>query len=140
MTNYGLEFHFNDISEEQFYSRDDSRVSVLSGTNNCGKTLLLKELFNRFGEEAYLCGINRYYSVGLFSRYSEDPKYIPNAWNNLRTTLGDVRENRDPIALPFQEVFIRLTDDEPYFPHIAVAFSPNFWEWQVTGRSGSWIA
>jgi len=32
------------------------------------------------------------------------------------------------------------TTEISYFPHIAVAFSPNFWEWQVTGRSGSWIA
>ena len=87
---HGLDICFEGITEDQFYSRDDSRVSVLSGTNNCGKTLILKHLFTRFGETCYLCGTNRYYAIEHFPVYSEQPKYV----------------------MPFQDVFIRMTDAE----------------------------
>lgn len=109
---HGLDIHFHGITEEQFYSGDDSGVSVLSGTNNCGKTLILKQLFNKFGKKAYLCGANRYYSVEHFPVYSEQPQYIATTWNNIRTQIGDGRYNNDPVVMSFQDVFIRMTDEE----------------------------
>ncbi len=112
MMNHGLDILFDGITEEQFYSGDDSRVSVLSGTNNCGKTLILKQLFDRFGEKAYLCGTNRYYSVQHFPAYHEKPTYMEDTWKNTRTQIRDPQCNHDPIVMTFQDVFIRMTDDE----------------------------
>ena len=109
---HGFTFHFDGITEDEFYNRDDSRVSVLSGTNNCGKTLILKQLFDRFGEEAYLCGTNRYYSIEHFPIFREEVKFIQNTWQNTRVQIGDPRHNYDPVVMQFQDVFIRMTDDE----------------------------
>ncbi len=110
--NHGLDIFFDGITEDQFYSRDDSRVSVLSGTNNCGKTLILKQLFSRFGESSYLCGTNRYYAIEHFPVYSEQPKYVADTWSSIQKQIGDKRHNHDPVVMPFQDVFIRMTDDE----------------------------
>jgi len=110
--NHNLDISYDGITEEQFYSRDDSRVSVLSGMNNCGKTLILKELFNRFGEKSYYCGTQRYYSLEHFPAYSEQPKYYRQTWQNLRDQINNDRHNNDPNAMTFQDVFIRMTDDE----------------------------
>lgn len=112
MIDHGLKFHFEGIAEEDFYARDDSRVSVLSGTNNCGKTLILKRLFDRFGEEAYFCGTNRYYSIEHFPAYQDQPEFFPNTWKNTRNQISDARYNHDPVVMTFHDVFIRMTDDE----------------------------
>ena len=112
MIDHGLTINFNGITQEQFYARDDSRVSVLSGTNNCGKTLILKQLFDHLGEEAYLCGTNRYYSIEHFPPYREQPRFIADTWENVRTQVGDAQFNHDPVVMQFHDVFIRMTDDE----------------------------
>lgn len=112
MIDHGLKFQFDGITQEEFYNRDDSRVSVLSGTNNCGKTLILKQLFDHFGEEAYFCGTNRYYSIEHFGLYKEQPRFFPDTWKSLREQMGDTRYNHDPVGMQFHDVFIRMTDDE----------------------------
>ncbi len=109
---HGHDIHFAGVTEEQFFSRDDSHVSVLSGTNNCGKSLILKLLFNHFGEKGYLCGTNRYYSLEHFTTYQENPRFIADTWEGTRTQIGDARCNHDPVVMQFHDVFIRLTDDE----------------------------
>ncbi len=112
MINHGLAFQYEDINKEDFYTRNDSQISVLCGTNNCGKTLILKQLFDRFGEEAYLCGTNRYYSFEHFSLYQETPEHNSRIWESTRTQIGDAKANYDPIVMNFSDVFIRMTDDE----------------------------
>lgn len=112
MSDHGLKFEFHGIDEQTFASREDSHVSVLSGTNNCGKTLILKRLFSRLGEEAFYCGTNRYYSIEHFPAYQDQPQFIQNTWTNFRNQIADARFNNDPVVMPFHDVFIRMSDDE----------------------------
>lgn len=109
---HGLEIRFEGITEQDFYNRSDSHISVLSGTNNCGKSLILKMLFERFGESSFLCGTNRYYEIEHFGVLNDAPDFVSQTWSNLKNQINDARYNRDPVVMPFHEVFIRLTDAE----------------------------
>lgn len=109
---HGLDIRFDGISKEEFYDRNDSRVSVLSGTNNSGKSLLLKLLFEHFGETAYLCGTNRYYDIQHFPTYSEDPNFVRQSWKGVNAAINAKAYNHEPVTMSFSDVFIRLTDDE----------------------------
>lgn len=109
---HGLEIRFDGINKEEFFNRSDSRVSVLSGTNNSGKSLLLKLLFEHYGEDSYLCGTNRYYDIQHFPVYNEDPNFIPNTWKGIKAQINAPNYNHEPVTMTFSDVFIRLTDDE----------------------------
>lgn len=107
-----IKLEYEGIEEQEFFNRDDSRVSVLSGSNNTGKSLILKHLFERFGESAYYCGTNRYYEMEHFPVYNEEPNYKQNILKSIRAQINEPRFNRDPIMMAFHDVFIRLKDDE----------------------------
>lgn len=109
---HGLEIQYVGTTEREFRERTDSRLSVLSGTNNSGKSLILKGLFTHFGETAYLCGTNRYYSIQHFSTYQEQPKYVSDTWRNIKVQIADEQHNNDPIVMTFQDVFVRMSDSE----------------------------
>ena len=107
---HGLEIEYEGISEQEFLNRSDSRVSVLSGTNNSGKSLILKHLFESFGRTAYFCGMNRYYELEHFPIYNEDPNFEKNTFKQITAQINEPRFNRDPVMMPFHDVFIRLTE------------------------------
>jgi hypothetical protein len=53
---------------EEFHTqRADRPVTVLSGPNNCGKTLLLKQLWMQVRHGGYLIGCNRFSHVDLLN-------------------------------------------------------------------------
>jgi len=110
--NHDLEINYKGLTEEEFIGGHGSRVSVLSGTNNCGKSLILKLIFDKFRNHAYFCGANRYYELEHFPTLNDDPNYDSNTLNNFRNQINEPRFNRDPVLMPFNDVFIRLTDEE----------------------------
>lgn len=109
---HDLDIQFSNVSEDEFYAPTDRRISILSGSNNCGKTVLLKLLYERLGEEAYLCGTNRFHETEYLPVYSEDPRRLTNLRQNLQNELNEGRLNRDTSLMPFHDIFIQLTDDE----------------------------
>ena len=109
---HGLKIDYNGITESEFRSRADSRLSVLSGTNNSGKSLVLKELFAHYGQDAYLCGTNRYYAAQGFSTFSENSNYRSQTWESIQKQLTDGNSNKDPVVMPFRDVFVRMADEE----------------------------
>ena len=109
---HDLEFQFTNVSEEEFYTATDRRISILSGSNNCGKTVLLKLLYERLGDEAYLCGPNRYHETEYLPVYNENPDNLINLRRNLQNELNEGRLNRDTNLMPFHDIFIQLTDDD----------------------------
>lgn len=107
-----LELEYEGIDEQEFFDRSDSQISILSGSNNTGKSLILKQLFEKFGDSAHFCGTNRYYEMEYFPVYNEDPNYKRNILKHIKAQINEPRFNRDPIMMTFHDVFIRLTDDE----------------------------
>lgn len=56
--------------------RETSRVTVLCGPNNCGKTLYLKQLFYSAGHGSYLLSCNRFSHVDVLNtRQQEEAQY-----------------------------------------------------------------
>lgn len=109
---HDLEIQYSNIGEDEFFAPDDRRISILSGSNNCGKTVLLKLLFEKLGESSYFCGTNRFYEIEFLPVYTEDPKRIQNMRQNLQNELNEGRLNRDTNLMPFHEIFVQLTDGD----------------------------
>ena len=109
---HGLEIQYVGITEQEFRNRPDSGLTVISGTNNSGKSLVLKELFTHFGEKAYLCGTNRYYSIQHFQTYQEQPRYVSTTWDSVKKQIADKNNNNDPVVMSFRDVFVRMSDTE----------------------------
>src|SRR6267378_1228647 len=60
-----LSIKFSPDVEELYATRDTHFVTVLCGPNNCGKTLLLKQLFSLVGQGGYLVSCNRFSHVDM---------------------------------------------------------------------------
>lgn len=109
--NHKLEFNYEGISKDDFFGQESGGISILSGTNNCGKSLVLKLLFAHFGEESFLCGTNRYYDMTVFPQYNSDKNYVRQMWQAANKNIDHALHNMEPVVMPFQEIFTRLKDD-----------------------------
>src|SRR5262245_50134406 len=62
-----LDIRFDPPVDELFAARADKPVTILSGPNNGGKTLLLKQLYYRVGRGSYLIACNRFSHVDILN-------------------------------------------------------------------------
>lgn len=88
---------FSPNLEEFFAARSDRFATILSGPNNCGKTLALKNLFSLTGYGGYLVGCNRFSHVDFLNTRALDQlehrRYFDNFADSFYTTSQNTENN-----------------------------------------------
>jgi len=98
-------------SVEEFLSlRGSKATTVLSGPNNCGKTLLLRQLFALVGHDGYLIACSRFSHVDMLNtrvqEEHEHRRYYQNFIHNFYTS----RQNSEDNELKLEQVVTGLKD------------------------------
>jgi predicted ATPase len=106
----GLTFH--PALEEFATSRSDKPVTVLSGGNNSGKSLVLKWLKISLGKSAYLIGTNRFYHVYHFSTQVKDPRDLDNYENQFQSQVWNENYNYEQNYIDLNKIISSLSDSQ----------------------------
>ena len=92
-----LDIDFVPSVEELHAARIGKPITVLSGPNNGGKSLLLKQLFYLVGHDGYLIACNRFSQVSGLSTRQQDAleyrRYYDNFLNSFYTSHHNTEDN-----------------------------------------------
>ncbi len=107
-----LNVDFVPTVEEFHAARTDKSITVLSGPNNGGTTLLLKQLCYLVGHDGYLMACNRFSHVDVLNTRErnahEDRRYYDNFMHSFHTS----RQNTEDNELKLQQVITGLKDGQ----------------------------
>lgn len=105
-------FVFEPTIDEFFHLRRTAPVTVLCGPNNCGKSLILKQLYLRADEHAFLLAVGRFSHVDtLNTRPPEPERYRSMYWNHMQQSFTR-GQNQDDSQVKLEQVVGGLTDAE----------------------------
>ena len=96
--------------EEFAKERAPSPVTVLSGGNNSGKSLVLKWLKHTMGKTAYMVGTNRFYHVYHFSTALRDPNELDSFENQFQSNIWSEQFNYDQNYIDLNRIIVGLSD------------------------------
>ena len=105
-----LAVEFSPPVEEFLSSRNNKLTTVLSGPNNCGKTLLLRQLFALVGHDGYLIACSRFSHVDVLNTRKQEEhehrRYYDNFIHNFHTS----QQNSEDNELKLEQVITGLKD------------------------------
>ena len=99
---------FNPALGEFLKSREENFLTVLSGGNNNGKSLVLKWLKMELGSTAYMIGTNRFYHVYHFSSSMRDPNQIQQYENQFQSSFWQEQYNYEQNFIDLNQIIINL--------------------------------
>lgn len=105
-----LDVEFNPTLEEIYTTLVSKSTTVLSGPNNCGKTLLLKQLFSLVGQGGYLIGCNRFSHVDVLNTRQIDEHEHRRYYDNFIHNLYASNQNTENNDLQLQQIITTLKD------------------------------
>lgn len=105
-------FVFEPTIDEFFQQRQTAPVTVLCGPNNCGKSLILKQLYLRADEHAFLLAVGRFSHVDtLNTRPPEPERYRSMYWNHMQQSFTR-GQNQDESQVKLEQIVGGLPDGE----------------------------
>lgn len=107
-----LEVEFIPTVENFHEARAEKPTTVLSGPNNCGKTLLLKQLFSLIGQGGYLIGCNRFSHVDVLNTRQIDQHEHRRYYDNFIQNFYTSRQNTENNELQLQRIITGLKDHQ----------------------------
>jgi len=105
-----FEIEFSPGVEEFHASRSGKPVTVLSGPNNGGKTLLLKHLFSLTGHGGYLVGCNRFSNVDVLNSRQREQHEHRRYYENFMFEFERSSQNTENNELNLEQVLTGLKD------------------------------
>jgi predicted ATPase len=105
-----FEVEFSPTVEDFFASRSGKPVTVLSGPNNGGKTLLLKHLFSLTGHGGYLVGCNRFSNVDVLNSRQREQHEHRRYYENFMFEFERSNQNTENNELNLEQVLTGLKD------------------------------
>lgn len=100
-------------SVEEFYdSRKDKMTTVLSGPNNCGKTLLLKKIFSLVGYGGYLIACSRFSHVNTLNSRNREEDEHRHYYNNFIQQLYSSQNNDEKNELQLERIITNLNSKQ----------------------------
>ena len=103
---------FTPTLEEFAKERTGFPVTVLSGGNNSGKSLLLKWLKHTMGKTAYMIGTNRFYHVYHFSAALRDPKELDQFESQFQSHFWSEQYNYEQNYINLNRIILDLSDTQ----------------------------
>jgi len=98
--------------EELFKDITNNKITVISGSNNTGKSLILKWLKARFGATSYCIATNRFSYVYHFSTGIRDPLQPYNMNKQFVQTIYQEQQNTENNLLNLEQIIIGLNDSK----------------------------
>ena len=96
--------------EEFLSSRNDKLPTVLSGPNNCGKTLLLRQLFALVGHDGYLIACSRFSHVDVLNTRKREEHEHRRYYDNFIHSFHTSHQNSEDNELKLEQVITGLKD------------------------------
>ena len=103
-----LNVEFSPSAEKFFSSRNNIQTTVLSGPNNSGKTLFLKQLFYIIGQGGYLINCNRFSHVDTLNTRATDEHEHRRYYDNFIHNYNTARQNTENNELQLQQIITSL--------------------------------
>ncbi len=103
---------FTPTLEDFAKERAGSSVTVLSGGNNSGKSLVLKWLKQAMGKTAYMVGTNRFYHVYHFSTALRDPNELDQFENQFQSNFWSEQHNYEQNIIDLNRIIVGLSDHQ----------------------------
>lgn len=94
------------------YERGSAPVTVLSGGNNTGKSLVLKWLKASIGPSAYMVGANRFYHVYQLATSMRDPNELGQLEQQFSTNFSQPQYNHEQNFLDLNRIIVGLSDNQ----------------------------
>ena len=92
--------------------RDDKSVTVLSGPNNCGKTLLLKQLFSFTDEGGYLISCSRFSHVDVLNTRQLDENIFGGFYDTYIQGFYTTQQNSEENHLKLEQIITGLKQSQ----------------------------
>lgn len=92
--------------------RNDCSVTILSGRNNTGKSLILKLLRKEYGPAANYLSCNRFYHFDHLNPASGQGELTGRRYEQFLTQLYQRQQNAESNDLPLQQVIAEMTNDQ----------------------------
>ena len=107
-----IDVDFVPAVEELHTARAGKSITVLSGPNNGGKTLLLKQLFYLVGHDGYLIACNRFSHVDALNTRQRDPHEHRRYYDNFMHSFYTSHQNTEDNELKLEHVITGLKDTQ----------------------------
>jgi len=98
--------------DELHAAREGKPITVFSGPNNGGKTLLLKHLFSIVGHGGYLVGCNHFSQVDILNSRQRDKHEHRRFFENFMYGFQASQQNADDNELKLDQVLTGLKDSQ----------------------------
>ncbi len=103
---------FSPTLEEFAKSRAGTHSTVLSGSNNSGKSLVLKYLKSTMGKTAYMIGTNRFYHVYHFSTALRNPNELDQFENEFNSNFRNEQYNYEQNYIDLNRIIVGLSNKQ----------------------------
>lgn len=103
---------FQPVIETLYDGRKGKPVTVLCGPNNCGKTLLLKQLCLAAGEGAHIIGANRFSHVSFLNTRESNNQEFEQMYGNFVQTFFTAQQNTEDNSLNLEKIITGLTNPQ----------------------------
>lgn len=107
-----LNVDFTPPMEAFHASRVGRLTTVFSGPNNCGKTLLLKQLFLLVGQGGYLLACNRFSHVDVLNTRKKEDHEHRRYYDNFVQSYHTSTQNTENNELNLEQVITTLKDQQ----------------------------
>ena len=107
-----LNVDFAPTVEDFCAAREGKPTTVLSGPNNSGKTLLLKQLFFHFGQGSYLVACNRFSHVDVLNTRQVEEFEHRRYYDNFSQQFYMSRQNSDDSELKLEQILTSLKNTQ----------------------------
>jgi predicted ATPase len=103
-----LNVEFTPTADEFIISRENMQTTILSGPNNSGKTLFLKQLFYVIGQGGYLINCNRFSHVDTLNTRATEEHEHRRYYENFIHSYNTSQQNTENNELQLQQIITSL--------------------------------
>ena len=103
---------FSPTVEELHTARVGKSITVLSGPNNGGKSLLLKQLFCLVGHEGYLIACNRFSQIADLNTRQQNVHEYRQYYDNFLNSFYTSHQNTEDNQLRLDQIITGLKNDQ----------------------------
>ena len=109
---FRLDVAFVPTVDDIHAARIGKPITVLSGPNNGGKTLLLKQLRYLIGHDGYLIACNRFSHVGALNTRQQDAHEYRRYYDDFMYNFHTSQQNTEDNELKLEQIITGLKDSE----------------------------